>query len=463
MTRRRTTLATRIALLSVAIVVVTAVVAGFLATGLIRTAGDSSGRRLLARIADISQGVAEEPRGRARVLRALAGANVRAGVVTADGTLRSRSAVVRRVVTPQDVTRLRSGRDLSAVRTSGDATVFVEGRAVAGGRAVVLVQAKRDATAADERAIRRLVLALLVAGAVAALLGLLVAWRLARPLRRAAAAAHAVAAGHRDVVLPAAGPREVAEVGAAVTGIATALTRSEARQREFLLSVSHDLRTPLTAITGYAESLAEGVVPADDTARVGDAMRREAHRLDRLVGDLLDLARLGAQDFRVDVAPVELVALADDAARVWADRSAATGVELRYERPDGPVRTVTDAARVRQVLDGLFDNALRVTPGGRPVVLAVRDEAGAAVVEVRDGGPGLTDDDLAVAFEQGALFRRYRGVREVGTGLGLAIVHRLVTRLGGSVEAGHAVEGGARFTVRLPSATSSEAPAAAGR
>jgi two-component system sensor histidine kinase BaeS len=115
------------------------------------------------------------------------------------------------------------------------------------------------------------------------------------------------------------------------------------------------------------------------------------------------------------------------------------------------VWVLSDAARVRQILDGLMENALRVTPGGAPVVLAVRPEGdGWGVAEVRDGGPGLTDADLAVAFQRSELYRRYRGVRQVGTGLGLAIVHGLSTRLGGSVEAGHAREGGARFTVRLP-------------
>jgi two-component system, OmpR family, sensor kinase len=82
-------------------------------------------------------------------------------------------------------------------------------------------------------------------------------------------------------------------------------------------------------------------------------------------------------------------------------------------------------------------------------VLATRVESGHAVLEVRDGGPGLSDADLPVAFQQGVLYERYRGVRQVGTGLGLAIVHGLVQRLGGVIEAGHAPEGGARFTVRL--------------
>jgi signal transduction histidine kinase len=83
-------------------------------------------------------------------------------------------------------------------------------------------------------------------------------------------------------------------------------------------------------------------------------------------------------------------------------------------------------------------------------VLAARPEPGVILVEVRDGGPGLADADLAVAFEQGVLYERYRAVRQVGSGLGLAIVDGLVRRLGATIEAGHAAEGGARFTVRLP-------------
>ena len=116
----------------------------------------------------------------------------------------------------------------------------------------------------------------------------------------------------------------------------------------------------------------------------------------------------------------------------------------------GPLPVHVDPQRLRQAVDGLLENALRMTPRGAPVVLAVRAEGMVAVLEVRDGGPGLTDDDLSVAFERSALSTRYRGQRQVGTGLGLAIVERIVVRLGGVVEAGHAPEGGARFTIRLP-------------
>jgi two-component system sensor histidine kinase BaeS len=287
--------------------------------------------------------------------------------------------------------------------------------------------------------------------AIATVLSLFVASRLARPLRRTAQAAHALASGRRDVVVTPEGPAEVAEVGAAVSTLAAHLAYSEARQREFLMSVSHELRTPLTAITGYAESLAGGVIPPADTARVGQVMLGEAHRLDRLVADLLDLARLDAADFRMDFVSTDLNQLASAAADVWASRCASAGVSFGLDVQRTPVTSWTDPVRLRQAVDGLLENALRVTPAGAPIVLAVRQEAPATVaIEVRDGGPGLEDADLSVAFDRSALFERYRGVRRVGTGLGLAIVHGLVTRLGGTVEAGHADEGGARFTIRLP-------------
>jgi two-component system sensor histidine kinase BaeS len=141
-----------------------------------------------------------------------------------------------------------------------------------------------------------------------------------------------------------------------------------------------------------------------------------------------------------------------DAAEAWGGRCATAGVVLRTELPPVPVVVPTDPGRIRQVLDGLLENALRIVPPGAPVVLAVAppDPSGFAMIQVRDGGPGFTDADLAVAFERGALYERYRGVRKVGSGLGLALAGGLVRRLGGVIAAGHAPEGGAQFTVRLP-------------
>jgi two-component system sensor histidine kinase BaeS len=446
----------RIAVLATAVAVITAVLAGALAVGLSRTANASSARSTLSRLADASQATADQGASAAasqrRARQVLQVLKVQSLTVTGDRQLVAGSALARASVTPDDISRLLAGDRVSVGRRVQGQRVLIEGRPTQAG-AIVLVQRQVDATATGNAAIRRLLLALVAAVAIAVLLGLLVARRIARPLRQTAAAARALATGERHVQVEPDGPAEVAEVADAVNTLSAALSHSEARQREFLLSVSHDLRTPLTAISGYAESLADGVVAPDEAPAVGAVMVTEARRLDRLVSDLLDLARLDGREFRVDLTEVDLVALVQSAAQVWGDRCAAVGVLFRLEVGAAPLRCRTDPGRLRQLLDGLLENALRVTPAGRPIVLAVRRESSSAAVvvaEVRDGGPGLTDADLPVAFERSVLFERYRGVRQVGTGLGLAIVHALTTRIGGTVEAGHAVEGGARFTVRLP-------------
>lgn len=350
------------------------------------------------------------------------------------------------------VARVAAGGNVSGRRLVDGERRLVEARALPDGDGVVLTRA---ATAGPWRQVLRgLWLPLLAGLAAGAVAGLLLARRLARPIRVAATAAARLRAGDRAVRVPVEPPDEVADLAYALNGLAAALATSEGRQREFLLSVSHELRTPLTAIRGYAEALADGVLDADAVPATGRTVLAEAEHLDRLVSDLLALARLEAADFPLEPVRVDLTRLAADVERTWSDRCTAVGVPFRVETPGGPVPAYTDPGRIRQVVDGLLENALRVVPPGAPVVLAVRpagaDPAAGGVLEVRDGGPGFTDDDLAVAFERGALHQRYRGVRKVGSGLGLALAAGLVRRLGGDIAAGHAPEGGAAFTVRLP-------------
>ncbi|MEU2667083.1 HAMP domain-containing sensor histidine kinase [Micromonospora sp. NPDC007220] len=353
---------------------------------------------------------------------------------------------------PRVVRRVAEGRNVSTRRPLDGRRTLIEGRALPGGNGVVLIRSRP--TAPWRQVVPSLWLPLLAGLAAGVAAGLLLARRLARPIRRAADAAARLRAGDRAVRVPVEPPDEVADLAYALNGLAAALATSEGRQREFLLSVSHELRTPLTAIRGYAEALADGVIGPADAPDAGRTVLAEAQRLDRLVSDLLALARLEAADFPLEPVAVDLARLAADAGRTWADRCAKVGVPFRAEVPDAPVPVHTDPGRIRQVVDGLLENALRVVPPGAPIVLAVRaagaDPLAGGVVEVRDGGPGLTDDDLAVAFERGALHQRYRGVRKVGSGLGLALAAGLVRRLGGDVAAGHAPEGGAAFTVRLP-------------
>ncbi|MFL6129779.1 MAG: sensor histidine kinase [Mycobacteriales bacterium] len=455
--RRRPTLAARVALVTTAVAAVTVLVAGLVSLGLVRSAGDEDARRTLAALADAA---AQGPPTRAgatgplisrqRTRAQLTGLKIDFTLVNRQGGTSGGPAdgLAARALSRDERLELVDGRSFSLTRDVGGTRTLVEARQTGSG-GIVLAQALSDASFARE-AVGRIGVALLVGLAVAVLAGILLARLLARPLRRAAAAAHDLARGQRDVRLPPEGPAEVAELADALTRLSGALAGSEGRQRDFLLSVSHELRTPLTAITGFAESLADGVTTGADVRPVGRTVLGEARRLDRLVSDLLDLARLGAQDFRIDRHPVDLTALVAAAGDVWRARCEAVGVQARVDLPRHPVLCVTDPTRVRQIVDGLAENALRVTPAGAPMVLGLYELPGTAVLQVRDGGPGLTPEDCAVAFERSVLYQRYRGVRQVGTGVGLALVHGLATRLGGTAEAGRAPEGGACFTVRLP-------------
>jgi signal transduction histidine kinase len=294
----------------------------------------------------------------------------------------------------------------------------------------------------------------LAAGLLGGLLaGAVLAHFTARPLRHAALAASRLSAGDHSVRLAVRPPVEAAELAAALNALGAALEISEGREREFLLSVSHELRTPLATIRGYAEALADGVLTGpEDAAKAGGTLLAEADRLDRLISDLLVLARLEAADLPLSFAAVDLSELVARAGEAWTARCHPSGPALTVELPGEAVIVETDAERVRQVVDGLCENALRVVPQGKPLVLAVRRGGSGGTIEIRDGGPGLTDDDLAVAFRRGALQQRYRHVRKTGSGLGLALAARLIARLGGTIAAGHAPEGGAMFTITLPGA-----------
>ena len=342
-----------------------------------------------------------------------------------------------------------NGEEVSTEATLDGADYLVAARPVDSGYGVVLLAPVDSVVEPPLQGLRRLLYAVLVGVVVASVIGYLFSKRLTRPLRQFADTARALSVGERGRQVSVHGPREVTDIARSLNELSAALEVSEGRQREFLLSVSHELRTPLTAIRGYAEAFADGMVPGDDTARTGQVMTAEADRLDRLVADLLDLSRLDAVDVTIEPVDVDLVELARQAAEVWRARCERVGVQFTAELPAQPVWVRTDPVRTRQIIDNLAENALRVTPAGRPIVLAVATTGQHAALSVRDGGPGLTPQDMAVAFEPAALYSRYQGVRKVGSGVGLALVGRLAGRLGGSAQVATAPEGGAAFTVLL--------------
>ena len=457
MTRPRDTLTGRLVLLGVLTALVSVLAVAVVGVPLVRTEALAQARAALVDDADNLSGLVRLSVDRddlAAAVTQLEQLGIRADVI---GPLDDLPESV-----PLGVLRqaLATG---SGGGTSDDGQTLVEARLVSRDQVLVLEQSVADAV--DDFSaplLGRLAVALGVGLVVAVVAGVLAARRLARPLREAGEAARQLSTGERSLRIHADGPAEVVEVADALNGLADALELSEGRQRRFLLSVSHELRTPLTAVRGYGEALADGVVSGAEAERAGAVIVAEADRLDSLMSDLLALARSQADDFEVALVPTDLTAVVEQAAEAWLEPARRSDLDLRVETPAAAVLALADPVRARQVLDALVANAIRVTPATRPVVLAaLLGPDGRAVMQVRDGGPGLTDDDLPVAFDQGVLRDRYEGSRPGGSGLGLALVDRLVRRMGGDVVAGHAPEGGAEFTVTLPPAPPQ--PPAAGR
>jgi two-component system OmpR family sensor kinase len=311
-----------------------------------------------------------------------------------------------------------------------------------GKNAVVLLRASR-LEASDWRPFTlAFVIAGLAGAGLAAITAFVLAGAVARPIKRVALASRRLAVGERPGPVPAKGSDEVVLLAEAFNQMAEELDRAKDAERAFLLSVSHELKTPLAAIRGHGEALVEGVI---DAPRAGRVVVQEAKRLERLVRDLLDLASLSLRSFTVSREAIDLTELVEEAARRHETEARRVGVTLETQAA-APAPAIGDPDRVLQVLSNLIENALRSTPtGGTLTVIA---EPGA--LTVADTGPGLAPGDLPRAFERFFLYRRYGKNRAVGTGLGLAIVKELAEAMEGSVTVHSQPGEGATFVVTLP-------------
>ncbi len=302
---------------------------------------------------------------------------------------------------------------------------------------------------------RRITTAFVAASVVAIGLALLLGLSVARPIRRLAEATRRVSAGSYDVGIVPRRRDELGELERAFVDMATRLKEGEEHERQFLMRVSHELRTPVTAIRSNVDALADGLYDGEGQreaayAVIGD----EADRLARLIGDLLDLAKIEARAFALDLQPVELAPVIQHAAQAAQPRAQERALELTIAVAGSPV-AIVDGDRLLQVIGNLLQNALRWTPEGGTVVLGAAEVGGRARIVVEDSGPGVPHDKRARIFD--ALYSEDRA----GTGLGLAIANELVVAMGGRIAIGDSPLGGAAFAVDLP-LTAARIPARAG-
>ncbi|HUC05170.1 MAG TPA: HAMP domain-containing sensor histidine kinase [Acidimicrobiales bacterium] len=283
-----------------------------------------------------------------------------------------------------------------------------------------------------------------------------------RPLAEVEATADAIADGDLTQRVP--GADDVTEVGRLARALNVMLERiqsafaarveseeklkeSDRHLRQFVADASHELRTPIAAVSAYAELFERGAATHDaDLPRVVSGIRSETARMERLVNDLLTLARLD-EGLPLQVVPTELVGLCADAVRTATTVGPAWPVAFSAARP---VEVLGDPGRLRQVIDNLLANVRAHTPEGTPTTVRVALAGHSAEITVRDAGPGMPAEDAARVFERFYRVDPARVRAHGGAGLGLSIVHAIVTAHGGSVSAESAPGQGMTVTVRLP-------------
>lgn len=291
--------------------------------------------------------------------------------------------------------------------------------------------------------------AALIGLAIALISSALISQTIARPLQALSHAATEVAQGdlHTPVIIT--GPTEVQNLAVAFNEMKTQVNQAQQSQRDFLANVSHDLKTPLTSIQGYAQAILDGA--AKDPKRAATIIYEEAERLNRLVTQLTDLARVEAGRFSLHLTAIDLGQMVTSVAQSLAVMADKKHISLEIDAPSMP-SVAADGDRFSQVLNNLISNAIKYTPDGGNVWVKTRAVEGGVEVSIADNGVGIPEKDLPRIFERFYQVDKARGPSR-GTGLGLAIVKEIIQAHGGKIEV-QSVEGrGSRFSVWMPSPT----------
>ncbi len=289
---------------------------------------------------------------------------------------------------------------------------------------------------------------ILIVVATAFPVALLLGRRLTRPLEQLTATARRLEGGDLTARVQHGGTDEVATLAHAVNGLAASLERNEHTRRRMVSDIAHELRNPLVTLQGTIEAVQDGVYPA--TPETVGSLLDETEQLRRIVDDLADLALADAGALRLQLEPVDLVAIARAVTEAQLAAAAVAGVSVRVDAPDA-VLASADATRTRQVLVNLVGNALRHTPPGGAITIAVRAAGPAAEITVTDTGEGIDEDDLTHIFDRFFRADASRSRATGGSGLGLTIASELVAAQHGTITAASRRGEGSCFTVALPS------------
>jgi two-component system OmpR family sensor kinase len=291
------------------------------------------------------------------------------------------------------------------------------------------------------------------AGLAALAVSIIIAVVLARsvyvPIRRVTKAAGEIARGNYEQEVPVAGPKEVTGLAESFNQMSRRVKSSQQMLRDFVADVSHELRSPLTSIKGFAQAIVDGTAKGKEgQLKAATVIEDESKRMMRLVEELLEFSRLESGQVKMAKQPLDVKELLNQCHEIFSMRAEEKGVNLKLDL--GPVSTVIgDIDRLEQVFSNLLDNALKHTPaGGQISINAKQSSPYFAEISITDTGPGIPAEQMMHIFER--FYRADPATGKAGAGLGLAIARQIVLAHGGDISARSTLGKGTEFLVRLP-------------
>ena len=322
--------------------------------------------------------------------------------------------------------------------------------------AVLLHDYLSDINSATSNGLTILMFSILTAIFISVFVAIILSTRFTKPLNKMKIAALQISSGNYDAKTGVNQLDEIGELAFVLDDMVDKLADASRERknldnlrREFIANVSHELRTPVTVIRGSLEALLDGVVSdADKTAEYHTQMLKECKYLERLVSDLLDLARLQNNDFTIEKGRVDLKDVAEDAVRsmVKLARQKEVSVDISCEENGFPA--IGDYGRLRQMLIIVLENAIKFSPEAGKISIKMSKEDNIACINIQDQGCGIPGDDLEHIFER--FYKQRSEQNKVGTGLGLAIAKQIADRHGVNISAENHDNGGAKFTFTIP-------------
>jgi signal transduction histidine kinase len=295
---------------------------------------------------------------------------------------------------------------------------------------------------------RAITLSALGATAIALVLGILLARTLTRPIRELTVATRTLAKGDLGGQVAVRTQDEMGELATSFNQMSADLAQASQLRRQMTADIAHELRTPLSLILGYTESLSDGKLPA--TQDTFDIMHDEAQHLSRLIGDLRTLSLADAGELTLNRHPVDLRALLERVTTAHTPEAQSQGVSVQVEAPPALPDVEADPGRLAQVLENLMSNALRHTPEGGQITLSAGAEGNTVTLRVQDNGTGIASEDLPFVFDRFYRAEKSRQRHEGESGLGLAIAKSLVEAQGGSLSVESVLGEGTGFTIAFP-------------